>query len=94
MPTSEEEQLAADTVNVDIEKIILQESGWLADELSQNKVLNPSGKEVRPSAALRHALAVDAFIAKQVKEKKTILVRNRFGKTVELDWKNMASLFD
>lgn len=85
---------STDTVNVDIEKIIVQESGWLADELSQNRVMNPRRQVVRPSAALRHALAVDAFIAKQVKAKRKILVRHPSGKTVELDWENMTELFD
>lgn len=86
--------LKENVVTVDIERVIVQEAAWLADELNANKALNPGKQEVRPSAALRHALAVDAFIAKQVRTGKTILVRHPSGNLVELDWGKMTELFD
>lgn len=82
-----------ETVTVDIDSIILQEAKWLAEQLSTNENLNPDEVTVKPSLALRHALAVDAFINDQVRNGKKILIQDASGRVKELDWKRMAKLF-
>lgn len=82
-----------ETVNVGIESIILQEAKWLAEQLSTNEELNPDEVTVKPSLALRHALAVDTYINDQVRNGNKILIQDASGKVKQLDWKSMAKFF-